>query len=746
MEEKINSIILTTVFIAGLIFFMNIFNVLYLLLFLMLIFFLVYKCKILLFVDEKFIYTFIFLVIIILLGMVRGYLFSESANRDLSMIGQYNGKAQILTVENNGKYIVRLKEKSYCKAILTTKEQLKPGMIIDIKGSLEPPHSEKNRGGFSYRDYLKYRGVKFTINASNLIIIEQINNIRFYLYEYQEYYISKLHKKLGKQSRFIESIFLGKADSLGEVEIETWRKMGILHLQAVSGSQVGAAFDILLFLFVITPRKGVVKYTLIFIPLILYGLMTDTPSVWRVILFLIIIRIFQVFKKEKYEMLALMLSSWVLIIINPGIIFYISFQLSYIISIGLLLYSDKIREVKKTILRVLLSGVISVVLSWPILIYYFQEVSLMSILFTPIISPFIQIVVFISGIFMLFPFFIELAGPLSYFLKLILIFLEKITLMFSYINFPVYIGKSWGLTSILLFYLLYIFWDNHIFKICCRKILFVLFIILVLYNSFLDYLDDKRVIVSFINVGQGDCILIECKEVGKVILIDGGAKNDYVDMGKREVLPYLKRKGIKKIDIIISTHSDNDHKGGLETILKEMTVSKIWIPNNRVEDYKEWLRDYKSKIELIDDNMIFSIGDISIDIMNPDKRDSEGASDSNSTSIVLVLEYGESSVLLTGDCDLEILDRLVKESMDFDIIKAPHHGSINSFRTGLYSDFKTKGVIFSVGKNNYGHPSKVIIKDLENAGIRYYRTDRDLDVVVTLKKFWIDINGRKLVD
>jgi len=236
-----------------------------------------------------------------------------------------------------------------------------------------------------------------------------------------------------------------------------------------------------------------------------------------------------------------------LILNNPGIIIYISFQLSYIISIGLLLYSQKIKEVKKPSLKILLSGVISVVLSWPILMYYFQEVSLMSIIFTPLILTLIQIIIFISGIFMLFPFLIDLAGPLAYFLKLILLFLEKITLMFSYINFPVYIGRSWGVMLILLFYLLYIFWDNHIFKKNYRGILFVLFIVVFLFNSFYDILDDKRVIVSFINVGQGDSILIECKEVGKVILIDGGAKNDYQDMGEQEVLPYLKRKGIKKL-------------------------------------------------------------------------------------------------------------------------------------------------------------------------------------------------------
>ena len=744
MEEKLNSIIITIVFIIGLLVPMELLNKFYLIVLLMIIFFLVYKCRLLLILDGKYKYTLIFLTIIFLLGAFRGYLFYKDYSSNLNFTGQYNGEVQILTVEKDEKYIAILKRQPYCQVMLTTKDELRPGMIIKVKGNLEAPKSESNRGGFSYKDYLKYKGIKFTIKSDNIIILEQKKNISFYLYEYQNYYMVQLKKKLGNQSRFIESIFLGNISSLGETEVETWRKMGILHLQAVSGSQVGAALDILLFLFVITPKKGLIKYMVLFAPLVLYGLMTDTPSVWRVILFLIIIKIFQVFRKEKYEMLALMLSSLILITINPGVIFYISFQLSYIISIGLLLYSGKIKEVKKSILKVLLSGVLSVILSWPILIFYFQEVSLMSIVFTPLISPLIQMIIFISGIFMLFPFLIDLVGPLSYFLKLILMLLEQITVVFSNINLPVYIGKPWGFSTIILFYILYIFWNNKVFKISYRKLLLGFFIVLFFYSSLIDLIDNKKVIVTFINVGQGDCILIECKEVGKVILIDGGAKNDYQDMGKREVLPYLKRKGIKKIDILISTHSDNDHRGGLETILEKIPVSKIWIPNNREKDYEDWFKIYGDRIEVVHDNMKLYLGDIEIDILNPENR--ENNADSNASSIVLNLEYGESSVLLTGDCDLEILDSLAKKRLDFDIIKAPHHGSINSFRSGIYSELKAKSVVFSVGKNNYGHPSSEIIAELEKDDIIFYRTDRNLDVVVTLKKFMIDINGRKIVD
>lgn len=743
MEEKLNSIIITINFIVGLIIPMAIIKNFYLILFISLLYLLTYKCSLLL-IKNKFRFTIIFLFIILLFGILRGYIFSENYRSGLEFTEEYYGSAEIRTVFKDENYIIRLKNKPFCKVILSTKLKLKPGMIIEVKGYLTVPSDESNRGGFSYKDYLKYKGINFIIISDNISVHKQKRNLRFYLFEYQEYFINKLRKKIGVQSRFIESIFLGKVKSLDEIEVETWRKMGILHLQAVSGSQVGAALDILLFIFVITPKKGLIKYILLFIPLFLYGLMTDTPSVWRVIIFLIIIKIFQTLRKEKYEMLALMLSSVILMVINPGVILSISFQLSYIISVGLLLGREKIMKVASPIHRILITGIISVILSWPILLHYFQEVSLMSIFFTPLISPLIQLIIFITGIFMLFPFLIELAFPISVFLKLLLLLLEKITILFSDIDLPVYSGISWGLITIVLFYIIYSFWSNKIFRQRYRKLFMCIFLMSFTYNNFVDTLDNKRVVVSFINVGQGDCILIECKELDKVIMIDGGPKNEYLDMGQREVLPYLKRKGIRKIDILISTHSDNDHRGGLETILKKMPVSKIWIPENRVEDYEDWLKEYNSKVNLVGDKMTVSIGDISIDIVNPIHNSKN--EDPNASSIVLVLEYGKSNILLTGDCDLNTLESLTKKGLYFDIVKAPHHGSIKSYVSGLYRELKVKSVIFSVGKNNYGHPAESILEELKNDNITYYRTDRNLDLVVTLKKSRIDINGRKLVD
>ena len=139
--------------------------------------------------------------------------------------------------------------------------------------------------------------------------------------------------------------------------------------------------------------------------------------------------------------------------------------------------------------------------------------------------------------------------------------------------------------------------------------------------------------------------------------------------------------------------------------------------------------------------MIIRIGQVEIQVIAPD-----GAAeimDNNETSIVLNLKYGESEILLTGDCSLSVLEELVNNNKKIDIIKAPHHGSIKSYKEGIYSNLGARCVVFSVGKNSYGHPGKEIIEDLESEQIKYYRTDQHKDIKIKLYKNKFIIEGQE---
>ena len=128
----------------------------------------------------------------------------------------------------------------------------------------------------------------------------------------------------------------------------------------------------------------------------------------------------------------------------------------------------------------------------------------------------------------------------------------------------------------------------------------------------------------------------------------------------------------------------------------------------------------------------FTIDGITFKIINPLKVD--GGKGSNENSLVVAFEYEGKRILLTGDCELNVLtDQLVNERC-FDYVIAPHHGSRKSFRKSIYCDLETKAVFFSVGKNPYGHPEPEIINDLVESSIPYYRTDENGTIILRIDK------------
>ncbi len=238
----------------------------------------------------------------------------------------------------------------------------------------------------------------------------------------------------------------------------------------------------------------------------------------------------------------------------------------------------------------------------------------------------------------------------------------------------------------------------------------------------------KQLKVHFIDVGQGDAILIQTPE-GKTMLVDGGP----VSSGKK-LVSFLKSKGVKKIDCVIATHPDADHIGGLISVLKNFPVDRF-IESGKVlssEIYFELLSliDKKnikfhkantSDSYLLDKNMTTQVLSVN-----------EKASD-NDASIVLKLTYNEVSFLLMGDASTEIEEKI---RSDFDVaatvLKVGNHGSDTSSSPKFISNVKPKVGILSYGKNNSnGHPDSKVVKSLKNVNSKIYKTATDCDITVT---------------
>lgn len=241
---------------------------------------------------------------------------------------------------------------------------------------------------------------------------------------------------------------------------------------------------------------------------------------------------------------------------------------------------------------------------------------------------------------------------------------------------------------------------------------------------------------SFLSIGQGDAAYIE---------FPNGA-DALVDCGKdRRVLSRLGRRMRffdRTIDYLIITHPDLDHYGGCVDVLKRFTVKQI-ITNGGRKEYDDFWMTFWDAVEKeravyaeIDKESIWEIGSTTLHFLYPDRPVSEikGDVETNNKSIVFLLAHGNRTMLFTADAEKELEEYLVQKYgnlLDSDILKVAHHGSPSSSEKPLLDVVTPKHAVISVGKENrYGHPSLRVIRRLERAGARVWRTDTSGDILV----------------
>ncbi len=246
--------------------------------------------------------------------------------------------------------------------------------------------------------------------------------------------------------------------------------------------------------------------------------------------------------------------------------------------------------------------------------------------------------------------------------------------------------------------------------------LFLLLLINFFIFYFLFHASQKVLIVSFLDVGQGDAIFVEMPN-GRQMLIDGGPNNSVLrELGK--VMPFYDRS----IDVVLATHADQDHIGGLVEVLKRFEVD-LFIRTNTTSTsavYQELAELIKTKNiteEIIISPMDISFGlGIDFNIIFP-TQDTAGW-EVNDSSIVSKLTYGENSFLFTGDAPKLIEDYLVEKYgnfLDSDVLKIGHHGSKTSSSELFIGTVSPVYSVISAGANNsYGHPNKEVLDILKN--------------------------------
>ena len=255
-----------------------------------------------------------------------------------------------------------------------------------------------------------------------------------------------------------------------------------------------------------------------------------------------------------------------------------------------------------------------------------------------------------------------------------------------------------------------------------------LFILLCLFKSPINFfnknINSNNLLIHYIDVGQGDCILIQLNN--KNLLIDSGPKD-----GKKSLISYLDNLNIKVIDYLIATHPHEDHIGNMSTIIKRYDVKKFYAPkvshtSTTFENMVSALIDKNLKISILKEgtdsitlglNAKFSV------FSPPENLISDNLND---YSPIIKLEYLNTSFLFTGDAESisENYVLLSKYNLKADVLKVGHHGSSTSTSSNFYNSVAPSIAIISVGLNNtYNHPTSETLSILESNNPLIYRTD-----------------------
>lgn len=658
-----------------------------------------------------------------------------------------NGDRLSFQVEDQNKNIVQLSYKMKSASEKKQMRQLHAGVSCIFDGERKEPQIARNFHGFNYRDYLYKQNIHFILEATYISECRKtsLSLVQWILLLRQQAILGVTEMFPEQSGAFMNALLFGDRQQMTfEVE-EQYQQFGLVHLLAISGSHIVLLMVIVYFILL---RSGVTREIatvclIFFIPIYMI-LAGASPSVIRASITGVLMLIAFMCSIRLSSLDALSITAICMLIFDPYLVFNIGFQFSFVGSFALLLSAPLLLESGNGVIRnSIYISLISQLVSTPILLYHFGYYSPYSIFLNILYVPFLSLIVLPCSIIILIclpiiPFLAKsFANVLSIGLNLSNDFLSYCeSLPFTRLNF--------GQTPILLVALycvsiisVLMVWERRISK----GMVFIfagIFLFISTGHYVYPYFRESGS-VTFLDVGQGDAILIRLPYDQEIYLIDTGGtirlnkeewqrKKHEFSVGNDILIPYLQKEGIKKIDKLIVTHGDADHIGAAQELLSNITVKEVVFGRKEQEAIlekavKKQALEKEVKISEVGEGESWRVNEAEFFVLAPTGKERS----ENNASIVLWAKLGRITWLFTGDLEEEGEKGLVATYPDLraDVLKVAHHGSNTSSITPFLSAVQPNIAIISVGeRNRYGHPHKEVIERFEKMGIEIWRTDK----------------------
>lgn len=680
-------------------------------------------------------------------------------NKYVTLIGQIEDEPRI--VEDRMFFTLKINQVNGRKAtglvsVTAKAAKLEYGNKIEVKGKLEELESLSNPGILSFADFLKNKGIKCQLRSTRspprVLSKNGGNPLKRLSISLKNRLIVIPQKTLPEPySTLLSSIVFGSRAARAPAEVkEIYKRAGVAHLLVASGMHLGILVGVCLFIVRSSRLPLWVGILITSVVNFLYAMMTGFgPSILRAAIMAEIMLIGLLFEREKEVYTSLSLAAFIILLFNPKYLFEVGFQLSFAATCALVYISPVTNEKLKNYMPKSVSSLLSVAIApvlatSPITLYHFSQTSLIGVLTNFLLLPWVGIIVvlgFVSTV--LGSIFLPL-GELINGANLILLWVAHWLISnlaafpFAQVflappKLPIIIGYYAGLVV-----MVEVLRRGRMPKINKFRLAVIVlaFVSIIFWNATLSD-TTKGLVITVLDVGQGDSILIESPS-GRKVLVDGAERK----MGERVVVPFLQRKGIRKLDMVILTHPHEDHVGGLPAVLGKIKVNSVLDSGfvYKSETYRRFLNlieKNKIKYHLARGGQRINFGKgVVVKILHPTLPFlTDTNSDANNVSIVFRMQYKKFSMLFTGDNESDgeegILEIFPETSLASTILKVGHHGSRTSTSPPFLEAVNPEVAVISCGKRNkFKHPHGSTLKKLNANGIKVYRTDQDGAVVI----------------
>ena len=618
-------------------------------------------------------------------------------------------QGQIVTIPNitkNDKTRFFFKVDDAKTLVTIPKSDLNIGDSYEIKGYLRTPFKASNPSQFDYGKYLRNFDTFTVFYATEITplnkmltpkwkFLHDLNNLRNRIIATHAQYLKSPNLEI------LGGIVFGD-DAVAPPDYikSSFINSGLLHILAASGMNVAFIFGFWYFIL----RRLRVPYKIINITgmglIILYTLMTGLgPSVIRAALMLLFILAGKLIDRTAHSVSLLAFVAMLMLIYNPAFINDVGFQLSFLVTFGILTtgaavfdYLERYESIKRMpdwLVGGMIIPVVAQIWVAPVQMFYFNTFSTYSVFANIASMLFLSVVSFggfLSSILAIFTPFTELVcRVLDFILNYFLSAIVWISDFFSSLPHSLLTTTHPCILQVLMYYAVVLLITLMIKIGFNKKLMASIVAIIAVLTLSTIHIPNKKLEIIVFDVQNADAFLVKTPQ-NKYIFIDTGkpSQTDVV------LLKYLKDRGIKNIEGMIITHSDKDHAGGAEALVKNRNVKNI---NTEYEEKDLKITNRKANLK----------GD-------------------NENSIITLLSYKDFDMLFMGDAGTESFER-VKSGIpsNIEVLKVGHHGGSRVVSEEMLEHLKNEVSVISVGQNNYGHPNRKTLDLLKDTNI--YRTD-----------------------